>query len=492
MYQLLQNNVEGYLQFLKIKQLPRYKITGKIAWFPDEYASRIGLKPSTKLERKYTPPDWMMDYQQDISKIAIRKQKYCIFMDCGMGKTPILLEHARYAVKETGRPFLIVSPLMVIQQTISEANKFYGSKYKIEQIAAKDLQQFMIRGTGVGITNYEAIKDELDAGNLGGIGLDESSMLKSHYGKWGTKLIDLGKGLPYKLAATGTPAPNDRVEYANHAVFMDAFPTVNSFLAKYFINRGETSERWELKQHAVKAFYLSLSDWSIFLVNPATYGWKDNTKTLPPIYTSVEEVGLTDEQLTLARKHDDGLFVGMTTGGIVTRSKMGQLAKGKYNGKSVDTLKPRYVADLVARYPEDSIVIWCKYNDEQDKLAEALPDAGNIDGSTPYEKRAEIVRRFQNGEIKTLITKCKILGFGLNLQICTRMIFSGLHDSYEEYYQAVKRSNRYGSTKPLYVHIPMTELERPMVENVLRKSANVQKDTEEQERIFKELGHAIT
>lgn len=127
-------DVEGYRKFLSIKQLPRYKFTGRTAWFPDEYASRIGLKPENKRERKYNPPDWMMDYQRDIARIAVRKKKYCLFMDCGMGKTPILLDHAKHAAKETGKPFLIVSPLMVIQQTIREAEKFYGSKYQIEQI----------------------------------------------------------------------------------------------------------------------------------------------------------------------------------------------------------------------------------------------------------------------------------------------------------------------------------------------------------------------
>lgn len=484
---VLSHTASSYRQFLQIKQLPRYKFTGRLAWFPDEYANRIGIKTTARRKTKYTAPSWMMDYQRGITELAIRKQKYCVFADCGMGKTPILLEHTRYAHEQTGKPCLIVSPLMVIPQTIGESEKFYGKRnYRIEQISAKELPGFLARGSGIGITNYEAIRDELDASRLGCLSLDESSLLKSHYGKWGTKLIEMGKGIPYKLACTGTPAPNDRIEYANHAVFMDAFPTVNAFLAKFFINRGETSERWELKAHAVKAFYLALSDWSIFLVNPATYGWKDNTKQLPPIHVSVEDVALTDDQTEIAKKYNRSLFAGMEAGGIVNRSKMGQLAKGKYNGKRVDTLKPDYIAELCARHADESIIIWCKYNDEQDRLAELMPDAGNIDGSTPVEERQAIVQRFQRGELKTIISKPKIMGFGLNLQACTRMVFSGLHDSYEEYYQAVKRANRYGSNKPLHVHIPVTELERPMVENVLRKAVNVQKDTEEQERIFKE------
>ena len=215
---VLPPTTEGYQQFLRIKQLPRYTFTGRLAWFPDEYASRIGIKQGAKRKQKYTAPSWMMDYQRGISELAIRKQKYCVFADCGMGKTPIMLEHARYAHKETGKPGLIVSPLMVIKQTVSEAAKFYGTKYKLEQVSAKDLPSFLAKGAGIGITNYEAIKDELDASRLGCLSLDESSLLKSHYGKWGTKLIEMGKGIPYKLACTGTPAPNDRDVYKRQEV----------------------------------------------------------------------------------------------------------------------------------------------------------------------------------------------------------------------------------------------------------------------------------
>ena len=98
-----------------------------------------------------------------------------------------------------------------------------------------------------------------------------------------------------------------------------------------------------------------------------------------------------------------------------------------------------------------------------------------------------IIDRFKRGETKTLISKPKILGYGLNLQVATRQVFSGLQDSYESYYQAVKRSNRYGSTRSLNVHIPVTDIEEPMVQNVLRKAMRVQEDTAEQERLFREM-----
>jgi SNF2 family DNA or RNA helicase len=142
---------------------------------------------------------------------------------------------------------------------------------------------------------------------------------------------------------------------------------------------------------------------------------------------------------------------------------------------------------LVESWPDESTIIWCLYNAEQDGMARLFPDAANIDGDTPIETRLSLIDDFKAGRRKVMISKPKILGFGLNLQIATRQIFSGLQDSYESYYQAVKRSNRYGSTRPLNVHIPVTEVERPMIETVLRKAKMVQADAEAQERIFKEF-----
>jgi superfamily II DNA or RNA helicase len=154
--------------------------------------------------------------------------------------------------------------------------------------------------------------------------------------------------------------------------------------------------------------------------------------------------------------------------------------------KCESSIKPQYIVDMVREWPTESTIIWCRYNDEQDMLARMIPEAASIDGKTPQEERQRLVDDFKSGSIKVLITKPKILGFGLNLQICTRQVFSGLQDSYEEYYQAVKRSNRVGSWRPLNVHVPVTDIERPMVENVLRKARRVEADTREQEAMFRD------
>lgn len=485
--QLNLNTIAGYRDFLKVKSLPVYSFTGSEAWFPDEYAARIGLGVKAKKAKAYSPSDWLFDYQRDISAIAIRKQRYAVFADCGLGKTAIMLEYARHvsSVLRKGQAVLIVSPLMVVRQTMDEAKRFYGDSLPIEHVRAANLGQWMQSGKSrIGITNYEAITDKIDgAGRVGAIILDESSLLKSHYGKWGTRLIQLGRGLDWKLCLTGTPAPNDRIEYANHAVFLDQFPTVNSFLAKFFVNRGETSNRWELKSHALRPFYRALAHWCIFLTRPSVYGWKDNCEPPPPIRTHIVDVPMNDDQRSDAAEASGNLF-GIP-GGIGSRLKIAKIAKRVSGGR------PAFVADLI-RQTGDPTIAWCKYNPEQDDLAARIPGAANVSGDTSEEERIERIADFQAGRRKVLISKPKIMGFGLNLQVANRMVFSTCQDSYEEYYQAVKRANRFGSTKPLDVYLPVTDLERPMIETVLAKASRISQDTEEQERLFKETGYAAS
>ena len=484
----LGKSLEDYERFLKIKTMPSYRFVGRTAYFPDEYAEMLGSASCSTSDSGYEPISKLFDYQKDITRLAITKRKFAVFADCGLGKTMILLEFARHcrSVLPPGKSVVIVSPLMVIPQTMSECRRWYGHDIQIDQVRAKELpHRLRSLDGGIIITNYDALSDDTPQGNIGALILDESSMLKGHYGKWGMTCLRLGKGLEWKLALTGTPAPNDRIEYANHAVFCDAFPNVNSFLAKYFVNRGQTDNRWELKPHALRPFYRALSHWCIFLTNPATYGWKDNCGELPPINVNIHDVPLTEHQQSLAYDQTGSLFADRI-GGITSRSVLSQIAKGSYRGTDIPSHKPGFIRELVDSWPDESTIIWCWYNREQELIAEQFPDAHSLSGTTTENDRLQMIDDFKSGLVRVLISKPKILGFGLNLQIATRHVFSGLVDSYEAYYQAVKRSNRYGSTKPLNVHIPITDIERPMIETVLRKADRVQKDTEHQESIFKE------
>lgn len=483
------NSAADYATFLKVKGLPKYSFSGRVCEFPDEYAAQLGMKPKRVKAKPFSPLPTAFDYQRDIAALAVRKRKFAVFMGCGWGKSLILLMYARHvSAFHPRKGVLIVCPLMVVRQTAAEAKRFFGDGLPVRVLKASEVSGWLAGGRGVAITNFEAIREDTPTlTNLAGLVVDESSMMKSHYGKWGTRLIDMGKGLDWKLCLTGTPAPNDRIEYANHAVFLDHEPTVNAFLARYFVNRGETANRWEMKPHALRPFYRSLAHWCVFVDNPAAYGWLDNAGTVPPVVTTVHDVPLTEAQDEATRKMTGNLFGVVEMGGIVGRGKLSQLAKGRINGEVIETNKTRFVADLVKSFGDRSSIVWCKYNPEQDDITAALPGCASVSGSTGEDERAELIEAFQRGERKTLVSKPKVLGFGLNLQRCTRMVFSTVQDSYEEYHQAVKRANRVGSSEPLEVHIPVTELERPMLDTVLVKAERVEADTREQEAMFREM-----
>jgi hypothetical protein len=482
------DNPADYALFLRIKALPAYKFTGRTAEFPDEYALRLGLKTGRQRASAYTPRAGLFDYQRDISGLAIRKERFAAFVEPGRGKTLIGAEFARHAINQMrkGKCLLWVCPSMVVRQTVKELERWYGDDLKPDVVKAAALPGWLAKGGRFGITNQEAIADGLPAGRIGAMVLDDVS-LKSHYGAWGVRLIRMGRGVRWKIYLHGTPAPNDRIEYANAAVLLDRFPTVNAFLARYFVNRGQTGERWELKPHALRPFYRDLSHWSIFVSDPAVYGWKDGAGAIPPILTEITDVPLTDAQADAIRQETGSLFP--EPGGITSRAKLARIAKGIGDGAATGTNKPEYIRELVESFGGESTLIWCKYNPEQDQMEGLFPDAGSIAGKTPDERREEIIDAFKSRAVRTLISKPTVLGFGLNLQVCTRMVFSTCQDSWEEYYQAVKRANRVGSTQPLRVHIPVTDIERPMVETVLRKARTIEQDTREQEAMFREQGY---
>jgi hypothetical protein len=182
-----------------------------------------------------------------------------------------------------------------------------------------------------------------------------------------------------------------------------------------------------------------------------------------------------------------GTLIATRAGGITKRSAYGQVAKGFWKGREFETNKPGYIAELIDGWRQnESTLVWCLYDKEQSSV-HATVGGESMDGKTPMKDRVPMIDRFKSRQTDVLISKPKILGFGLNLQVATRQVFSGLQDSYEAYYQCVKRSNRIGSTLPLNVHIPITEIEEPMVENVLRKAKRVESDTREQESLFCEL-----
>ena len=375
----------------------------------------------------------LFDFQKDLVKWALKKGKAAIFADTGLGKTFMQLEWARLV----GGNVLIVAPLSIAKQTEREAHKI-----DLEINYIRSMEQAK---EGINITNYEMI-EKMDAEFFKGVVLDESSILKSINGKIKNKLIEMFANTDYKLCCTATPAPNDIAEMANHSDFLSIMSR-QEMLSAFFVHDNE----WRLKKHAQEPFYRWLASWGMAIKTPSNLGYSDDGYILPELKMKAEFV---DSDY---KPESQLFFTGIK--GVSDRAKVRK--------NTVDARVER-VAEIVNASDEQWIV-WCGLNDEANKVHKLIKDSVNVQGSDSNDKKVEEIQAFQNGEIRVLITKPKIAGFGMNFQNAHNMAFLGLNDSWESYYQCIRRSYRFGQKHPVNVHIVLADIEEAIYNNILKK-----------------------
>jgi superfamily II DNA or RNA helicase len=390
-------------------------------------------------------------FQQDIVRWALRRGRACVFADCGLGKTPVQLEWASRVAMETDGNVLIVAPLAVAGQTIREAGKFetLTPGYSEDGTPAKQLT----------ITNYERL-ERFNPDDYSGVVLDESSILKSYTGKTRNDIIERFGQISYRLACTATPAPNDFMELGNHAEFVGAMSRVE-MLSMFFVHDGGETQKWRLKGHAEDTFWEWVASWAVMLRRPSDLGYDDGAFILPPL--KVEQVTLHSEEAT------DGFLFPLEAQTLQER----QSAR-----RSTVSERSERAAALV-NGTDEQWLLWCNLNDESSALATLIEDAVEVRGSDSAEWKRDAAQDFANGTVRVLITKPSMFGFGLNFQQCHNVVFVGLSDSYEQYYQAVRRCWRFGQKKPVQVYIVASDLEGAVVANIQRKEQDAAAMAEE-------------
>lgn len=378
------------------------------------------------------------DWQAEIVEWACLASRAAIWADTGLGKTVMQLEWAR--VMADGGTALIVAPLAVCQQTIREA-------VKVDILARYVRGPEQIDGPGVYVTNYEMVQ-RFPAELFNAVVLDEASILKQSDGKTRTMLIRHFGSVPHRLTCTATPAPNDPEELTNQAEFLGRMTRVN-MLAAYFVH---DQDGWRLKGHARAPMMRWMAEWAIALRRPSDLDYPDTGYLLPGLRVIPH---LLDVDVT----PDDQLFA-TDLGGVGGRAAVRKL-----------TLEARCerAAELVEAETGEPWLIWCGLNKEAEQLARLIPGAVNVHGSWSPEDKAAALLDFADGKITRLVTKPSIAAFGLNWQHCARMAFVGLSDSYEAYYQAIRRCYRYGQTRVVDAHIVLSSLESQIAANVARK-----------------------
>lgn len=386
----------------------------------------------------------LFDFQHAIVSWAVRRGRAAIFADTGLGKTLMQLSWADEVASHTGGIVLVLAPLAVSEQTIEQGATFGIDVRRVPQGGIPD-------APGVWITNYERM-DAIAFESLHGLVLDESSILKAHDGKTRQRIIDAAQGIPYRLSCTATPSPNDFEELGNQCEFLGVM-TRTEMLATYFVNDTGDTGTWRLKGWGASKFWGWMGTWSVVLRNPSDIGFDGARYELPPL-EYFEHVVETDA-------------VG---GDLFSRPAMGLAERRKAQRDSIEH-RCKALADVVNADPSEPWLIWCHMNDEADMLAQMIPGAVNVQGSDSPESKAKNMMSFAHGAIRVLISKPKIAGFGMNWQHCARMAFVGLDDSFEKFYQAVRRCYRFGQKRSVQVHLFTAENEGQILLNLKRKEA---------------------
>ena len=393
----------------------------------------------------YTDPlgGGLFPHQDSLVRWALRLGRAAIFADTGLGKTRMQVEWADIVSRKTGGSVLILAPLAVAEQTVEES-----ASIGVTVTHVRD--QSEVIGDGLFITNYDRLH-RFDTSGFIGVVLDESSIIKHHDSKTLQLLLESFEHTPYRLCATATPAPNDWTEIGTHAEFLGICTRVE-MLSEYFVHDGGETQVWRLKGHARQAFWRWVSSWGAMIRTPADLGFDASDYDLPPLNVNQVSVG-TDA------KADDGMLFALEASTLSERRSARK-----------DSLSQRVAAcaDQV-NATDGAWIVWCELNAETDALRAAIPDAVEIRGSDPAEKKERALHDFAHGHIRVLITKPKIAGFGLNWQHCRSVAFVGVTDSFESYYQSVRRCWRFGQTMPVNVWLYVSDLEGSVLANLQRK-----------------------
>lgn len=379
----------------------------------------------------------LFPFQSDIVAWALKRGRAAIWADCGLGKTAMQLEWAKHV---PGR-VLVLTPLAVAQQTVAE-----GQKFGIEcQYARED------NGARIVVTNYEML-DRFDASEFQGVVLDESSILKAYDGKTRTQIIETFQHTPFRLACTATPSPNDMMELGNHSEFLGVMSRTE-MLATFFVHDGGDTSQWRLKGHAERDFWRWLCSWAVSVRKPSDLGHTDDGFILPELVMHDVTVRVQDAP--------QGLLFPMEALSLHERLSARR-----------DTIADRVAhCAAIVNASADAFICWCNLNNESEALIAAIPDAVEIRGSDKHDAKEQRLRDFTEGRIRVLVTKPSIAGYGLNWQHCHNVAFVGLSDSYEDFYQAVRRCWRFGQRSAVNVYVVTAETEGAVVSNIRRKEA---------------------
>jgi hypothetical protein len=404
--------------------------------------------------------DGLFEFQQHLTLRALARGRSAIFAGCGLGKSAMAIEWANRVSEHTGKMVLILTPLAVAPQFVRE-----GQRMGVSVVHSREPGDVVVNARIV-VTNYERLEKFLPLiPFLGGVVLDESSILKNFDGKTRTALIDAFQQTPFRLCCTATPAPNDFEELGNHAEFLGIMRRVD-MLNRFFEHDAGDTGTWVLKGHGRRPFWQWVASWASCGAKPSDFGrYSDEGYELPPITIHDHVVDV------------DGKMANQA--GLLFSYEAASLSEQRAVRKA-SMLERVDIGSRLANDSADQWIVWAELNDESKALAKAIAGAVEVSGSDSAEEKESAILRFINGDARVLVTKTSIAGFGLNLQNCACQLFIGASHSHESIYQAIRRSYRFGQKRPVDIHNVRTSADGRIAFNAARKA-------EEHETMIREI-----
>jgi hypothetical protein len=226
-------------------------------------------------------------------------------------------------------------------------------------------------------------------------------------------------------------------------------------LSKWFINDTSTaSQDWRLKGHAVDDFWSWVASWSRCATLPSDLGGDDAGYVLPEIDRRIHVVAadrMTDVE--------EGMLF-----------RIPEMSATSFHKEKRLTLHHRCERAAEIANHDKPVTVWCETNEESALLTKMIDGAVEVRGDqTPEEKERRLLG-FVDGEFRAIVTKPKLAGFGVNWQHCAHAVFASISFSYEQHYQAVRRSHRFGQLNRVRNDVIISDTENSIWEAVNTKS----------------------
>lgn len=437
---------------------------------PTTYQDFIRDKSNIGTKDGFAPiwmPDFLMDFQKSLVDWNIWTGRSATFADCGLGKTPMQFVWAENVVRHTNGRVLILTFLAVAAQMVREADKFGIQVTRSHDGTAHD---------GITIANYEKLH-LFNPDDFVGMVCDESSILKSFNGARKAAITAFMRKMRYRLLETATAAPNDFIELGTSSEALGYLGHVD-MLNKFFKNdlnnsaqgrmRGEVI-KWRLKGHAELPFWRWVCSWSRAIRKPSDLGFEDGAFELPPLHEA--------EYLVTAKTLPEGWLFPVEAIGLKEQREERRRTVNERCEKA---------ASLVNHTGRPALV-WCDLNDEGDILEKMIPDAVQVSGKDSDGAKEDKLMSFADGKARVLITKHKIGAWGLNYQHCNHVV-GFPSNSFEQYYQGIRRCWRFGQKRAVTSDIVTTEGGISILKNLKRK----QRQADEMfGRLIAEMNHAL-